>query len=86
MSWSLKLIGKAKNISEALEKQKFSDANSEAEFQAARPHLVGIVNQNFGNDNQVLILTASGHGYFNNGEGINRNLQVELKSEWGTLV
>lgn len=66
MSWSVTFIGKTDNIVKALEEQstKF-EGQSKTEFDAALPHLIGLVKQNYviNGDSPVLHLTASGHGY-----------------------
>lgn len=65
MSWSLTLIGKTGNIVKALEEQstKF-EGGTKLEFDAALPHLIGLVKENWNNGVEpVMKLSASGHGY-----------------------
>lgn len=83
MSWSIVLIGKTENIVKALEEQSEKlSGGSKVEFDAALPHLVGLLNQNFTNEgNPVMQLTANGHGY-----DTYRQCNVELKSLGGQLV
>jgi hypothetical protein len=85
MSWSICFIGKPEKVAEALVNQEFSDPNSKVEFEAALPHLVGLVKQNFGNDNTILRIEASGHGYFKDGVPENRNCQVKIESIYGII-
>lgn len=86
MSWSISFIGKPEKVVEALNanSEKLSD-NSKIEYDAALPHLVALVNENFGNDYPVK-LAASGSGYSVNGEQKNRNLTVSLEVVYGLLV
>ena len=64
MSWSIAFIGKPDKVVEALEAQsaKF-DGQSKVEYDSVLPHLTGIMKENFGTDNAILKVTASGHGY-----------------------
>lgn len=65
MSWLITFIGHPEKIAVALEKHSESlDGQSKAEFDAALPHMVGLVKQNYNPDHEpVLKITASGHGY-----------------------
>ncbi len=66
MSWSVNLIGTPDNISKSLEKTSTELAGkSKEEFDAALPHMIGLVKQNYNasNPNLALNLIASGHGY-----------------------
>jgi hypothetical protein len=87
MSWSITLIGKPENIATALtaQSEKF-DGQTKIEFDAALPHLVGLVSQNFANITPVLKLEASGHGYATNGEQVQRTCLVKIESLYGQLV
>lgn len=85
MSWSVQFIGKPENVADALKAQKMSDPQSNLEYESALPHLVGIVEENFGNENFVKII-ASGHGYSVNGEQKNRSLTVTLENIYGVIV
>lgn len=66
MSWSVTFIGKPENVSKALNAQSEQLMGfSKEEFDAALPHLDGLVKQNFNSnaDNgPVIKLVASGHG------------------------
>lgn len=88
MSWSIQIIGKPENIIPALEEQSKSmtDVQSKLEFDSALPHLVGICKENFGNENCLMKLSASGHGYSKDGEQKQRQLIVTAEMIWGKLV
>jgi hypothetical protein len=83
MSWSLTLIGKTDNIVKALKEQSDKlSGGSKVEFDAALPHLVGLVEQNFNaTDNPVMQIQASGHGHDNY-----RQCTVTLSFLGGQLV
>lgn len=83
MSWSITLIGKTDNIVKALEEQSAKlEGGSKVEFDAALPHLVGLVKENFNNiGNPVMQLTAAGHGHDSY-----RHCTVSLQFLGGTLV
>jgi hypothetical protein len=90
MSWSVQFIGKPENVATALEAEsaKFSD-QSKVEYDAALPHFVALVKENFGNTGTIgtiLKFTASGHGYSVNGEQKNRQCLVNIEAIYGTLV
>lgn len=81
-------IGNPENIVKALENQssQLSGASKE-EYDAALPHLTGLVKQNFNkNAEPVLKISANGHGYFNNGEPQYNNCQVTIENLGGMLV
>lgn len=66
MSWSVTFIGKPENVSKALkEHSEKIDGYSKVEYDAALPHLDGLVTQNFNTqfpDSIVVRVNASGHG------------------------
>ena len=87
MSWSICFIGKPEKVAEALEKESEKmTGESKVEYDSALPHFTALVKENFGNDLQLLKITASGHGYKNNNEPVNRQCQVNIESVYGTLV
>ena len=96
MSWSVNLIGKPAKIVEALEARseqisKNPDDLCRIEYDAAKPHLIGLVQQNFVKPGtsyveSVLVLEASGHGSRASGEDVQRSCRVKLESLNGTLV
>jgi hypothetical protein len=66
MSWSITFIGKPENVSKALNENSAKlNGYSKEEYDAALPHLDGLVKQNFNADETypvVVKITASGHG------------------------
>jgi len=85
MSWSVNFIGKPEKVSEALMAQSAQmNGDSKVEYDAALPHLVALVNENFGNDSPVK-LAASGHGTAG-GTNPNRYLTVTCEPIYGLLV
>jgi hypothetical protein len=89
MSWSINLIiGKPEKVVEALEKipSTFSDPQSKKELEDVLPHIIGIVKQNFGDENKVVKVSASGHGYSKDGVDINRSCIVTIEAFYANLV
>lgn len=87
MSWSVTFIGKVENVVAALEEQsKKMEGQSKVEFDSVLPHLVGIAKENFGMDNPLLKVTASGHGYAADGKQVNRQCVVNVERVYGMLV
>jgi len=89
MSWSIDLMGKPENVAIALtaESVKMS-GDSKAEYDAALPHMVGLVQQNYGNSSVVIHVTANGSGYVaiddtNTG---NRSCNVKIETIYTELV
>lgn len=88
MSWSISFIGKPENVAQALQDYVANskiDGQSKIEFESALPSLVGLVSQNFGNQ-ELIHISASGSGYAVNGEQQNRRCVVEIKGIYGALV
>lgn len=90
MSWSVNYIGQPEAVVSALEQEGTKwDGQSKTEFEAARPILTALVKENFSqqpNDGLTLHLEASGHGYVDNGQQMNRSLSVNLKTVYCKLV
>lgn len=91
MSWSITLIGHPDNIVKALEAESQNlSGKSKEEFDAALPHMIGLVQQNRNIDpaNQpVLSIQASGHGYESaDGNQSYNNCLVTINNLGGTLV
>jgi len=64
MSWSTSFVGKTDGIKAAMERYANTlTGNSREEFEAAKPHLVGLLDQN--TSVSVLHLDANGHAYTN---------------------
>ena len=67
MSWTISFIGKPENVVAALEQQSEKmDGQSKVEYDAALPHFVALVKENFASTAPLLKITASGHGHDNN--------------------
>lgn len=87
MSWSVGFFGKPEKVAEALEaySEKLSGVSKD-EYDKALPNMVALVKQNFGNDQQMIKLMASGHGYVVDGVPQNGNCHVEISSIYGACV
>ncbi|MGC3945315.1 MAG: hypothetical protein QM762_12515 [Chryseolinea sp.] len=85
MSWSIKFIGAPANVVAALKKHSEQlEGQSKKEFDAALPHLTGLVEQNFNKVSSILIdVEASGHG---TSDDSYRNCVVSVKQSYGTIV
>lgn len=88
MSWSITLIGSPQNVASALTAQvEKMEGQSKVEFEGALPHLVGLCEQNFGVGSPTVIkLAASGHGYAQNGEQVQRTCAASIEGFYATLV
>jgi hypothetical protein len=69
MSWSIGLIGKPENLVKALkaESERLKDQSKE-EFDAALPHMIGLIELNVSENPVPMKLEASGHGYIEDGK------------------
>jgi len=86
MSWSLTIIGKPENVSAELDRYGESlNGASKVEFDAAKPHIQFLVNQNYGTNAPLIKLEANGHGY-EAGEQSYRNLNLNINPIYGTIV
>jgi len=87
MSWSVSFFGKPEKVVEALEaySERLSDI-SKQEYDSALPNMVNLVKGNFGNDQEFVKLSASGHGQFDNGVPTRGHLNIEITSVYGMLV
>lgn len=88
MSWSVGFMGKPENVAKALEDYvaKMTDGQTKIEYEAALPHMVALVKENFGDDTAVVRIEANGHGYANNGEQKTRNLNCKVERIYAQLV
>ncbi len=87
MSWSVSFFGKPKKVVEALEAYSGQLSGvSKDEYDKAKPNLVGLVNQNFGNEAAIIKIMASGHGMVTNGVPTSGNCHVEITTIYGLLV
>lgn len=87
MSWSILFFGKPEKVAEALEaySEKLSGVSLE-EYEKALPNMVNLVKQNFGNEAELVKISASGHGYFVDGVAKQGHTNVEITSVYGVLV
>lgn len=90
MSWSIAIIGHPAKIDAKLAElsNKF-DSQTKVEFDDALPHLSALVRQNWNPADQeqpVIKLEASGHGYAVNGDQKQRTLKASIESFWATIV
>lgn len=88
MSWGISFIGKSERVVEALKAQSEKLAgHSKEEYDAALPHMIALVEQNFGLANNELIqINANGHGHFQDNVTQNRKCNVQITSLYGVLV
>lgn len=83
MSWSAYYIGTPTKIVEALEEQsKNSHGSVKAEFDAALPHMVGLIKQNTGADKEpILSISANGSAW-----GGHSSCTVDIKNLGSTVL
>lgn len=88
MSWSVSFFGKPEKVVEALEAySEILSGVSKDEYVHALPNMVNLVKGNFGNDQEFVRLSASGHGQFDNdGNPKQGHLNLEITSVYGMLV
>ena len=85
MSWSVQFVGKPEKVAEALTAQSATmNGESKVEYDSALPHLVALVNENFGTGYPVK-LAASGHGTVYTDRS-DRQLAVSIETIYGLLV
>lgn len=94
MSWNVTFLGKPENVVSALKNHstKLADA-SKREYDAALPHMIGLVEQNFNNtegNDPVVKIEASGSGYEPTAptptNGANCTCQVKVEPIWGAIL
>ena len=90
MSWSLTFIGKPANVAAALDKYSNNlSGPSQEEYNEAKPHLIGLVNQIFASEGQqppTIKLAANGSGYSVNGKRQSGSLYVSLENIFAEVV
>jgi len=87
MSWSTTLIGSPENVIKALKEQSEKmEGQSKVEFDDALSSMTTLAAQNFGADNPIIKLAASGHGYAVDGEQKQRNFTITIERIYGLLV
>jgi hypothetical protein len=80
MSWSVNFKGKPADVVKSLrdESAKLS-GQSKVEYDDALPHVVALVEQNFGNPTSEVKLSANGSGSAQGGKQFNRSCSVTLQ-------
>ena len=87
MSWSISFIGTPEKVANALQEQSEKlSGQSKVEYDSALPSLVGLVKENFGNQNQLLKVNASGHGTATNGEQTNRQCTASIEVFYSVIL
>ena len=89
MSWSISILGKPEKVVEAIEEHSSTlNGQCKLEFDDAKPHLVGLVRQNFGQHEGLLIdLVASGSGSADrDGKQVQRSCTVKIEASWRKLA
>ena len=90
MSWSISYIGKPSAVAKALDAY-MADAQpsqSKDEYDAAKPHLLALVNENVGQN--MVTISANGHATFTDVDGVKTKTYgyctVSLSALSGNLV
>lgn len=89
MSWSISFIGTPEKVSNALSKHSEAISGaSKAEYDAALPHLKGIVDLNFNKTNPptLIKMSASGSGIHTSEGQVQGSCKVNIEEMWGMLV
>jgi hypothetical protein len=90
MSWNVEFIGKPQAVAKALsEHSENLQGQLKEEYDAALPHLVGLVEQNFSpiDPGRIIKIKAYGHGTINDkGEIADRNCVVTIEPTYGLVV
>lgn len=81
MSWSANYVGTPEKIIEALTKDAARQSGkSKEEFDAALPHMVGLLKQNHNSNGVVIVkIDANGHGYSSEQGNTYGTCNVEIK-------
>lgn len=86
MSWGVTIIGRPEKIGERLDAYEARlEGQSRIEFEGAKPHLRGLVEQAVG-ANVIIKLAASGHANFENGKKIYGSISVSIEHMYGDLA
>ncbi len=91
MSWSIAMIGTAAGIEKALNERSAKETGQcKVEFDAALPHLLGLVKENFNNQEggqaPLIEVEASGSGYCKDGNQVQRSCTAKVTAKYGTFV
>lgn len=84
MSWSVFFIGTPEKVVNALEKHaEGHQGTTKEEYDAALPHLIGLINQNYNKDadNVIIKIDANGSGYANT-----RTCNVSISHMYGVIL
>lgn len=87
MSWSVTFIGKSDKVVEALQKnlEKLHSPTKE-EYEAALPHMVELVSQNFENGNPIdMKIEAGGSAYIKDDKKESSSFWMKLERVWGLV-
>jgi hypothetical protein len=81
-------MGTPEKVAKALEEHGTRlQGQSKAEYDAAFPHLIALVNENFNKKSSAFIkMSANGSGTTDNGEEIQRSCSVSIENIYGVLV
>jgi len=93
MSWNISVIGIPEKVEQVIEDATVEfTGDSLAEYQAAKPHLLGLIHENFDNSEPptparlVLHLEASGSGWSKGGKDMGRSLTVKLERWYSRIA
>ena len=81
MSWSFNAVGKAEDFPKALDAESERlTGQSKEEFDAAKPHLLGLIALNSdASQSRVLDVRAGGHAVKTDGKTTSSSCRVEIK-------
>lgn len=86
MSFSVYFIGHPEKVANAVEEYSGKlTGQSKQEYDAAVPHIKGLVLQNVG-ANKVISVEANGHASFNDGVVTESNLNCSITAKYGLVV
>ena len=92
MSWNVEIIGKPVDVVVELQAQSARETGQcKVEFDAALPHMIGLVKQNFVDPSgryylPLIRLYASGSGICESDKQVQRNCTVKVEPFYGKLV
>jgi hypothetical protein len=92
MSWSVSAIGRPEKVIEYFKEEAAKlSGQSRVEIDAAMPHVLGLLGQNFaregsGHQEPLVQVETSGSGQARNGEQVQRSVSVSLKVLWAKVL
>lgn len=88
MSWSVSFIGTPTAVAKALDSyaDSWSAGQSKDEYDAAKPHIIALVQENVGGVGRVVQVTASGHATITDGVKTYGTCTASVTGLSGTLV